>query len=288
MKPGRPSATAYRVAMRRAAHQILDRPVVLDDPIALRIVGARGVAEIQAHPRRYDSGFGRALRLFLVARSRCAEDALVGAVAAGVRQYVVLGAGLDTFAYRNPHPPERLRVFEVDLPASQAWKRELLARTRIEPPASLTFVPVDFETQALPDELHAAGFRDTEPAFFSWLGVTMYLTREAVLGTLRFVAERAPGSGITFDYMTPPHRLPWLRRLGFHLVARRVAAAGEPWRTWFEPEDVMRELTSLGFARFEDLDGAALDRRYFGGRERRVGGMSTGRVMTVWCSGAST
>jgi len=285
MKPDRPSATAYRVAMRRAAHQVLDRPLVLDDPIALRIVGARAAATIQAERRRYDSGFGRALRLFLVARSRCAEDALAAAVAAGVRQYVVLGAGLDTFAYRNPYPPERLRVFEVDMPATQAWKRDLLARTRIEAPASLTFVPVDFERQTLPEQLRGAGFRDDLPAFFSWLGVTMYLTRDAVVTTLRFVARCPPGSGITFDYMTPPHRLPWLRRLGFHLVARRVAAAGEPWRTWFDAEDLARELASFGFANCEDLDGPALDRRFFGGRERRVGGMSTGRVMTAWCAG---
>src|SRR5215472_11660147 len=109
MNPGQPSKTAYRVAMRRAAHQILDRPLVLEDPIALRIVGSRAGEEIQSNRGRYDSGFGRALRLFLVARSRCAEDALELAVASGVRQYVVLGAGLDTFSYRNPHPAERLR-----------------------------------------------------------------------------------------------------------------------------------------------------------------------------------
>jgi methyltransferase (TIGR00027 family) len=285
MKPDRPSGTAYRVAMRRAAHQVLDQPRVLDDPIALRIIGPRAAAEIESHRRRYDSRFECGLRLFLVARSRCAEDALATAVAAGVSQYVVLGAGLDTFAYRNPHPPERLRVFEVDMPATQTWKRELLARTRIEAPASLTFVPVDFETQTLPAQLGAAGFRDDRPAFFSWLGVTMYLTRDAVMTTLRFVARRPPGSGVTFDYMTPPHRLPWLRRLGFHLVARRVAAAGEPWRTWFDPEDLARELASMGFASCEDLDGPALDRRFFGGRARRVGGTSAVRVMTAWCAG---
>jgi|GEM_PF-1264576 len=111
MKPDRPSSTAFRVAMRRAAHQILDRPLVLEDPIALRIVGSRRADEIRANPKRYDSSFGRALRLFLVARSRCAEDALASAVARGVRQYVILGAGLDTFAYRSPFGPNQLRVF---------------------------------------------------------------------------------------------------------------------------------------------------------------------------------
>ena len=281
MKPDQPSTTAYRVAMRRAAHQLLDRPVVLEDPIALRIVGPRGAAAIRENPRRFDSAFGRALRLFLVARSRCAEDALAHAVAAGVRQYVVLGAGLDTFAYRNPHPPERLRVFEVDMPATQAWKREMLGRTKIEPPVSLTFVPVDFETQSLPEQLRAAGFGENEPAFFSWLGVTMYLTRDAVMGTLRYVAQRPGGSGVTFDYMTPPHRLPWLRRIGFHLVARRVAKAGEPWKTWFDAGQLALELRAMGLGRLEDLDGPGLNQRYFGGRERRLGGASAGRVMTA-------
>ena len=281
MKPDQPSTTAYRVAMRRAAHQLLDRPVVLEDPIALRIVGPRGAAAIRDNPKRFDSAFGRALRLFLVARSRCAEDALAKAVAAGVRQYVVLGAGLDTFAYRNPHPPERLRVFEVDMPATQAWKREMLGRTKIEPPASLTFVPVDFETQSLPGQLRAAGFREDDPAFFSWLGVTMYLTRDAVMSTLGYVAKRPPGSGITFDYMTPPNRLPWLRRIGFHLVARRVAGAGEPWKTWFDAGQLARELHATGFGRLEDLDGTGINQRYFGGRERRLGGASAGRVMTA-------
>ena len=281
MKPDRPSATAYRVAMQRAAHQILDRPRVLDDPIALRIVGAGAEARIRADPRRFESSYGRALRWFLVARSRCAEDALAQAVAAGVRQYVVLGAGLDTFAYRNPHPPERLRVFEVDMPATQAWKREMLGRTKIEPPVSLTFVPVDFETQSLPEQLRAAGFRENEPAFFSWLGVTMYLTRDAVMGTLRYVAQRPAGSGVTFDYMTPPHRLPWLRRIGFHLVARRVAKAGEPWKTWFDAGQLALELRAMGFGQLEDLDGPGLNQRYFGGRERRLGGASAGRVMTA-------
>jgi len=285
MRPGRPSATAYRVAERRAVHQILDRPLVLDDPIAMRIIGPHAAAAIEANPGRFDSGFGRALRLLLVVRSRCAEDALAAAVAAGVRQYVVLGAGLDTFAYRNPYPPERLRVFEVDMPTTQAWKRDLLARTKIAVPESLTFVPVDFETQTLAGQLDAAGFREDQPAFFSWLGVTMYLTREAVLETLRFVGGRPPGSGITFDYMMPPSRLSWFRRIGFYLVARRVAAAGEPWKTWFEPDDMARELTSLGFTKLEELDGPALNRRYFGGGEKRVGGMSTGRVMTAWRAG---
>ena len=286
MRPDEPSRTAFRVAMRRAAHQVLDRPPVLDDPIALRIIGPQRAEAIRADPKRYDSGFGRALRLFLVARSRCAEDALARAVDGGVRQYVVLGAGLDTFAYRNPHA--QVRVFEVDMPATQAFKRDLLARTRIAEPGSLTFVPVDFERQSLHEQLRAAGFRDDEPAFFSWLGVSMYLTREAVMATLGYVGRRPAGSGITFDYMLPPNRMPWLRRLGFYLVAARVASIGEPWKTSFAPDELARELRALGFTHFDEMDGPALDRRYFGGREKRVGGMSVGRVMTAMVGAGGT
>ena len=265
--------------MQRAAHQILDRPLVLDDPIAVRIVGRRAADAIHSNPRRYQSGFARSLRWFLVARSRCAEDALTAAVAAGIRQYVVLGAGLDTFAYRNPHPG--LRVFEVDFPSTQAWKRKLLADADITVPPSVTFVPIDFESQTLPDRLAACGFQADQPAWFSWLGVSMYLTREAVMSTLAFVAQRSAGSGITFDYLIPPSSMPLFRRIAFYLVAWRLAAAGEPWRTWFDPTELAKDLLRLGFTHLDDLDAAALHARFFAGRADRVGGVSVGHVMTA-------
>jgi methyltransferase (TIGR00027 family) len=281
MKPLRPSATAYRVAMRRAAHQILDDPRVLDDPVALRVVPPGSEAAIRSDPRRYQSKFARSLRLFLVARSRCAEDALAAAVARGVAQYVVLGAGLDTFAYRNPYPESALRVFEVDFPATQVWKRKRLADAGIAEPSSLTFVPVDFETQTLAERLRASGFREDQPAWFSWLGVSMYLTRETAMATLAYVAARPAGSGITFDYLIPPHTLPLIRRIGFHLLARRLAAAGEPWRTWFDPADLALELKRLGFTHLEDLGSEGLVARYFAGSGERIGGSSVGHVMTA-------
>jgi len=177
-------------------------------------------------------------------------------------------------------------VFEVDMPATQAFKRDLLSRTRIDVPDSLTFVPVDFETQGLSEQLRAAGLREDQPAFFSWLGVSMYLTRDAIMATLGYVAGRPPGSGITFDYMLPPHRLPWFRRIGFWLVARRVAKLGEPWKTWFEPAELAAALHALGFDALEELDGPGLNQRYFGGREQRLGGASVGRVMTAMASAA--
>src|SRR5580692_2940260 len=186
MEEGKFSRTAQRVAIRRAAHQLLDEPKVLDDPLALRIIGTEAAAALRSDPKE-DHAFARAFRAFMAARSRFAEDELARAVASGVSQqrvtqYVILGAGLDTFAYRNPHPG--LRVFEIDHPATQAWKREQLDTAGIPIPPSLTFVPVDFEQQSLAAGLQHCGFNTTAAAFFSWLGVTPYLTHAACRATL--------------------------------------------------------------------------------------------------------
>src|ERR1700728_3691039 len=151
------SRTALSVALRRAAHQIYDSPVVFDDPIAVAILGATYAEELRRTPLRPDRPFSVALRAFLVARSRYAEDNLKRAVESGVEQYVLLGAGLDTFAYRNPYA--QLRVFEIDHPATQQWKRELLQRNRIAIPKSVTYTPVDFERQSLSTQLGDAGFK---------------------------------------------------------------------------------------------------------------------------------
>jgi methyltransferase (TIGR00027 family) len=139
------------------------------------------------------------MRLFIAARSRFAEENLATAVARGVRQYVVLGAGLDTFAHRNPFTEQGLRVFEVDYPATQAWKQRRLADAGLISPASLTFAPVDFERQTLADGLAAAGFDAAAPAFFSWLGVAVYLTRTAIRETLAFIAGLRSGGEVVFD-----------------------------------------------------------------------------------------
>src|SRR5258705_11142610 len=144
MEEARPSKTALRVALRRAAHQLYDaKPLVLDDPVAVAILGDTYAEELRRTPTRPDRPFSVSLRAFLVARSRYAEDTLARAVAHGVTQYVLLGAGLDTFAHRNPHP--QLHVFEVDHPATQEWKRELLVAGALPIPANLTYTPADFE-----------------------------------------------------------------------------------------------------------------------------------------------
>src|SRR5580658_8858725 len=179
MIEARPSRTALRVAMRRAAHQLFDSPKVLDDPIAVRIIGTGALEQLEAGRLREATGLARGLRAFMAARSRYAEDALARSVGRGARQYVVLGAGLDTFAYRNPYGESALRVFEVDYPATQEWKRQQLEEARIAVPQSVTYVPVDFERQTLREGLQLARFDSTKPTFFSWLGVTMYLSEEA-------------------------------------------------------------------------------------------------------------
>jgi methyltransferase (TIGR00027 family) len=276
MHEDRPSKTAFRVALRRAAHQILDDPRVFEDPLALAIVGAD--SEMLRSDPKSRSKVSRILRAFLVVRSRYAEDELARAVEGGTRQYVVLGAGLDTFAYRNPHPG--LRVFEVDHPATQGWKRRRLEAAGISIPESMTFAPVDFENQTLADGLARAGLQRDQRAFVSWLGVVPYLTRSAAMETLRFVGSLPAGSGIVFDYALPPESLNLLQRLAFNALARRVAAAGEPFQTFFEPSALMGELRRMGFGSFEDLGGEEINARYFAGRADglRVGG-GAGRLM---------
>ncbi len=280
MEAARPSKTALRVALRRAAHQVYDaRPLVFEDLLAVRILGAEYAGDLKRTETRLAKPFSVALRAFLVARSRYAEDCLEAAYARGVRQYCLLGAGLDTFGYRNGY--EGLRVFEVDHPATQAWKRGLLDRNGIAVPASLRFVAVDFECQGLEERLVPAGFDLRAPAFFAWLGVVPYLTLEAFRGTLEFIAGRAAGSGVVMDYGQPREVLPELERMGHDSLASRVALAGEPFRLFFTPEEMRAELA--GFEAVEDLGAGELNGRYFA---ERVDGLrirgAAGRVSCAW------
>jgi methyltransferase (TIGR00027 family) len=256
----RASRTAQRVAMRRAVHQVLDEPKVLDDPIAVPLIGG----EIE----KDDSTFSRSMRAFMAARSRYAEDQLAAAVANGVRQYVVLGAGLDTFAYRNPF--RQVRVFEVDHPVTQTWKRERLTAAKIAIPPELAFVAVDFEKQKLDVELAAAGFRSAEPAFFSWLGVTPYLTREAFEGTLRFIAAMPPGSGVAFDFAVDRSALGFMERMALDELSRRVASAGEPFQLFFDPRALVEDLKGMGFSQVERLSCDEINARYFANRSDKL------------------
>jgi len=281
MIESRPSRTAERVALRRAAHQLLDDPRVHDDPLAFAILGDAAAAALRADPRRFEDGAAaRALRAFLAVRSRLAEDTLAEAVAGGVRQYVVLGAGLDTFAYRNPFP--ELRVFEVDHPATQAWKRQRLVETHIAVPDSVTFSAVDFASEDLPSALRAGGLCDTEPAFFSWLGVTPYLEPATVLATLATLAPfAARGGGVVFDYNVPPARLAPLPRAAFEALAARVAAAGEPFRGFFEPHVLVEAVRAMGFREVHDFAPDELNARFLADRTDGLRVGSAGHILTA-------
>ena len=274
------SRTALRVALRRAAHQVYDGlPRVLDDPFAVRILGEAYGEELRRTPQRADRRGSIGLRAFLVARSRYAEDLLAMAVARGVTQYVVLGAGLDTFALRNPFPG--LRVFEVDHPATQAWKRELMAKSGLREPEGVVYVPVDFEEQGLGEELVSAGFDAGEPSFFAWLGVAPYLTLSAFRATVGFLASQPRGSGVALDYGQPREVLPAREQLEHDSLTSRVALAGEPFRLFFTPGEMAAELGAFGT--IEDLGAVEINARYFDGRSDglRLRG-SAGRVLGAW------
>jgi len=276
MQSGKASTTAMRVALHRAAHQLVDSPKILDDPLSLRIIGPDALQRLQAEPDDLQGRLARGLRAAMVVRSRFAEDELAAAVASGARQYVVLGAGLDTSAYRLPHRAKGLRVFEVDFPATQEWKRELLTQAGIAQPAELTFVPVDFENQTLAAQLRSAGFDPYAPAYFSWLGVTPYLTHDAFIKTLQYIAAGAQGTTVVFDYVLAPAALSLIEKTALDAMAQRVALAGEPWRTTFTPTELIGELRALGFTKAEDAGARFLNTRYC---QDRADGLKVGNVV---------
>ena len=278
MQTGRASKTALRVAMRRAAHQLMDHPPVLNDPIAVRIVGQDFARDME----RAQHKVARDFRAFMAVRSRFVEDQLAQAVARGLTQYVVLGAGLDTFAWRNPFPA--LRVFEVDFPATQEWKRQMVAEAGLDLPAELTFVPLDFEHQTLAAGLTESGLDAGLPAFIGWLGVVPYLTLDAFRATIRDIAHMPGGSGVGFDYGLSPKVLGPLHRLALKALSDRVAAAGEPFKLLLTPEEVERELRDAGFKRIEQRNSRELNALYFAGRSDglKLPEPGLGMLATAW------
>ena len=256
MRDGQPSLTARGAAVYRAIHQRDEGGAIFRDPFAERILDAETRAaldEIAADPSRLG------IRLFIVSRSRFSEEALAACVARGARQVVVLGAGLDTFSLRNPYPD--VHVFEVDFPATQAWKRERLREAGLAVPDMLTFAPVDFERESLADGLARAGFRRDRPAFFQWLGVSMYLSRETVSSTLDLIAG-IPGSAVAFDYTEPLENQAPQRRASLTAMAEGAAARGEPWLSFFDRDEIAAILRAKGFQEIEDLAFADVIKRY--------------------------
>ncbi|HET6167934.1 MAG TPA: class I SAM-dependent methyltransferase, partial [Marmoricola sp.] len=221
MRAGEPSRTAFGAAVHRAAHQDLEDGRIFADPLAWTILG--GDREAILDKVRRD---GRPwMRLFIAVRHRFAEDGLAVAVERGTGQVVVLGAGLDTFALRNPYAG--VRVFEVDHPATGAWKQERLREAGITVPPDTVFVGCDFEHEDFLDALVAAGFESDRPAYFLWLGVVPYLSFEAVGATLRRIGS-LPGAEVVFDYPAPMTGLSRRARKLRDDLHRRVASLGEP------------------------------------------------------------
>jgi methyltransferase (TIGR00027 family) len=250
MKPNEPSRTALMIARQRAAHQLLDRGSILHDPFAMKILHEDEKDMLQfatAHP---SASIGR---LFTAARSRIAEDALSKAVEGGVRQIVILGAGLDTFALRNPHATQQIRIYEVDYPATQEWKRQRLAEAQIALPPSLVFVPVDFEQDDLREKLAAAGFQHSSPAFFTWLGVVPYLTQDAIDRALNYISS-IQNSELVFDYLRPPEAFSEELKQIEIKRAEQLEKMGERSATRFEPAGIATILQSHGFRTIEDID----------------------------------
>jgi methyltransferase (TIGR00027 family) len=249
--PGQPSNTALTAAAARAAHLIVDdEPRIFEDPLAARLLGDRADELISYHTLHGTHPVLSGARVQVACRSRYAQDSLARAAAAGVSQYVILGAGLDSFAYQGGLAT-RVRVFEVDHLASQEAKRAALAAAGIPVPGDVTFVPADLAADSLKRCLASAGFDALAPAVFGWLGVTMYLTADAIAETMTAIADCAPGSELIADYMLPQDERDEAGALYGRLVAQASAERGEPWRSCFTPQEIadLARKSGIGAAR---------------------------------------
>ena len=279
MEEGRPSFTAVISAMMRAAHLALDgEPKIFADPLALALSGAGTEADLKARLENLRAATAasvgsrlaeeayRYLRTVMTLRSRFTEEELDEAMRRGITQYVILGAGLDSFVYRRREPVNMLRVFEIDLPATQSWKRSRLRAVNIPEPENLTFVPLDFEQHTLASALRAGGLRMQDRAFVSWLGTTQYLTAEAIFNTLREVASLAVGSEIVFQYQIAEELLDEDDRKLLDVLRAGASANGEPWLSLFDPRRLAGQVKALGFVDVIDFGPEQALERYFTGR----------------------
>jgi methyltransferase (TIGR00027 family) len=258
-----PSRTAVLTAVARAVQREEPPPWVIDDYLALPLAGQEGRAlldRLRAEvPRPHLLAFSR----WMCVRARFPEDIAEQAAATGTTQYVILGAGLDSFAYRRGDLLRQLRVFEVDHPATQAWKRRRLAELGIRPPAGLVFAPVDFEHQILHDGLAQAGLDFGQLAAISWVGVTMYLTLDAIHATLATLAGCRPGSRVVLTYNQPPAALTGSTAQIAATFAALAADMGEPFLSWFLPTEMAQLLHQHGFEQITDFGPDQARAAYF-------------------------
>lgn len=272
------SLMAERVTIARAVHQFVDAPpLVFPDPLARSIIGSTGERWMRENLSLFGTEGMRRTRGVVVARSRFTEDELAQFMAPGEPvQYVILGAGLDTFAYRRADLAGGVTVFEVDQPATQRWKAERLAEAKITVPPNLHFVPVDFTESTLERGLEAAGFRRDTPAFFSWLGVIYYLPRDSIIETLRFIAGQRAATRVVLDFAVAEAALPDRYKHLFREFNAYNRTAAERWQTWFTPEEIGNELRGLGLAEIQHLDAPRVTSRYL---SNRSDGLITGPLV---------
>lgn len=265
MSEDAPDSTAVRVALWRAMHLHVDPPPhVLSDDIGVRLAapedGWLQRPDMDAERTRY-------FRAAIVARARFIEDLVAEQAACGVGQYVVLGAGLDSFAQRRPDLMGHLKVYEIDRPGTQGWKRGRLTALGFDIPASLHFVPVDFEAgEAWSRRLAAAGFDAARPAVVSSTGVSMYLTKAAVAATLREVASLGPGSTFAMTFMLPVEHVSPAVRIGMEFAIKGAQASGTPFISFFVPDEIIAMARDAGFKEARHVTGDDLAARYFAGR----------------------
>jgi methyltransferase (TIGR00027 family) len=258
------SRTALGTAYMRAAHQLFDaQPRILDDPLAVALLGPSALQRINDTADSYQTAERLALRAHVVLRSRFAEDRLAAAVLRGVTQYILLGAGFDTFALRQPTWAQALKILEVDHPGTQALKRSQLAAAGLAMPENALFANIDLEHESLRGGLLRYNVSLDEPTFFSWLGVTMYLTEAAIDAVLHSVAAFPAGSEIVLTFAPPPKPQVGTASAPPPLLAQRAASLGEPWVSYFEPDALEAKLRGAGFSKVEFLSPAEAEERYF-------------------------
>jgi len=275
----RASLTAVTAAVFRAAHLALDDdPKVFVDPFALSFSGVAHNVSPHDHAgtvlEMFTARLGpkagplvfRYLRALMIMRNRYAEDMLLFGIERGLRRYVILGAGLDSFAYRRPDLAGRIQVVEIDHPATQKWKRQRLVDLGLRQPFNLISLPIDLSEQNLLDEL-SRGDITREPVFLSWLGVTQYLRKEAVLRNLQLFTHLASGTEIVFSYIVPHDTLNEENQALFTIFGQSTANRGEPWKTFFKPAELMRQLQELGYKSIENLTPEEANARYFADRK---------------------
>ena len=274
-----PDSTAARVALWRALHVELDPPPhILEDTIGLQLIDPPDDwrQRPDMNPPFSLSRFG------MVARARFVEDVVLERLERGVRQYVILGAGLDTFAQRRPHVASKMRIFEVDQPGTQAWKRQRLMELGFGVPDWLRLAPVDFEAGgAWRDALALAGFDAGQPAVVASTGVSMYITKEATAATLRQVAALPPRSTVAMTFMLPLDMIERAERVGLQKAVDGARAAGTPFISFYRPEEMLALARSCGFREAQQVSTADLNDRYFAGRPERLGASEHFLVATV-------